>query len=61
MNQEILFEDIYARHPYKYKGAKSLDTKLFKNEIIFKQKKNKELFFYLSNKIYGCKYKRLFT
>ena len=22
MNQEILFEDIYARHPYKYKGAK---------------------------------------
>ena len=39
MNQEILFEDIHARHPYKYKGAKSLDTKLFQNEYFSNKKK----------------------
>ena len=41
MNQAILFDDIYVRHPYKYKGTKSLDVKLFKNEILFKQKKSR--------------------
>lgn len=50
MNQDILFEDIYARHPYKYKGSKSLDYKLFKNEVLFKQKKSKNSFFVYQTK-----------
>ena len=50
MTQEILFKDIYARHPYKYKGTKSLDTKLFQNEILFKQKNTKNSFFIYQTK-----------
>tara|TARA_Y100000389_G_scaffold119039_1_gene116214 strand:- start:253 stop:717 length:465 start_codon:yes stop_codon:yes gene_type:complete len=50
MKKEILFEDIYARHPYKYKGAKSLDLKLFPNEILFKQKKLRNSFFIYQTK-----------
>ncbi len=50
MTQEIFFKDIYARHPYKYKGTKSLDTKLFQNEILFKQKKTKNSFFIYQTK-----------
>ena len=50
MNEKILFEDIYARHPYKYKGAKSLDPKLFQNEILFKQKRSKNSFFIYQTK-----------
>ena len=47
MNQPILFDDIYVRHPYKYKGTKSLDVKLFKNEILFKQKNQEILYLFI--------------
>ena len=60
MNQPILFDDIYVRHPYKYKGTKSLDVKLFKNEILL-NKKIKKFFTYLSNKISCCECKTLST
>ena len=44
MKHPIFFDDIYVRHPYKYKGIYTLDLSNFKNQILFKQKKNKKYF-----------------
>lgn len=45
MIKELDLEDIYIRHPYVYKGKKSLDLNLFRNKILFKQKTEKSKFF----------------
>ena len=37
--------EIYVRHPYTFKGQRSLDLKLFKDEILFKQYTEKNKFF----------------